>query len=370
MNKRWKYRIVAITLAASMLLTGCGNKEEDTTATTETQAQTMSLKTSEPSMIKNAASVSLSKDGQIKNPLTGLWIDEKYANKRPISIQIENTYAAQPQYGTSHADIIYEMYVEGGITRMMCIITEFEDIERLEPIRSNRHYYDRKAVEYDAVHVFWGASDFANHNDLYGPHYPNLEFIDLIREPGGFRDDTRYMPHNAYTTGEALLKRINDKNFSRTYHDWYTKAYTFNEEFTPLQGNNAEKIKINFRNNGPWFEYNKEDQLYYRFQFEGSEWEGKQIDAETGEQLAFTNVLIQINPYSNLAGYEAAGSQDLDWSGSGDGFFCTGGKVIPVTWKKKKSTTKWYTSDGSEIKLNPGKTWISVYGSKDGVTFE
>ena len=50
--------------------------------------------------------------------------------------------------------------------------------------------------------------------------------------------------------------------------------------------------------------------------------------------------------------------------------FQENGKVIPVTWKKKKSTTKWYTSDGSEIKLNPGKTWISVYGSKDGVTFE
>ena len=65
-------------------------------------------------MIKNALSVTLSKDGQIKNPLTGLYIDEHYANKRPISIQIENTYAAQPQYGVSHADIIYEMYVEGG----------------------------------------------------------------------------------------------------------------------------------------------------------------------------------------------------------------------------------------------------------------
>ncbi len=368
MNKKWRYRIAALTLAASMLLTGCGNKEEEASTGGQKPAQSVSVKVSEPSMIKNALSVTLSKDGQIKNPLTGLYIDEHYANKRPISIQIENTYAAQPQYGVSHADIIYEMYVEGGITRLMCIITEFEDIERLEPIRSNRHYYDRKSVEYNSVHVFWGASDFANHNDLYDGHYPHLQFIDLIREPGGYRDDTRYMPHNAYTTGKDLLKRINDKKFSRTYESYYKKNHAFKEEFEDLKASDAKtakKIEINFRNNAPWFEYDEEGKVYNRFQFND-----KQIDAETGEQLQFTNVLIQFNTYSALAGYEAAGSQDMSWSGSGDGFYCTGGKAIPVTWKNSGTTTKWYTADGSELKMNPGKTWISVYNSKEGVKFE
>ena len=367
MSKRRTYRIAAITLALSMLFTGCGSKDDASTETTEaaTQAKAATLTVGETSMIKGTDAVSLSKDGLVLNPLTGCWIDEYYENKRPISIQIENTYAAIPQYGISKADIIYEMYVEGGITRLMCIITEFEDIERLEPIRSNRHYYDRKATEYDTVHVFWGASDFANNNDLYGGHYPNLEFIDLIKEPGGFRDDTRVMPHNAYTTGEALLSRMESKGLSRTHREYYTKAHSFNSEFTEIDGNPAKKITINFRNNSPWFEYNEETKTYDRFQFEG-----KQVDGQTDEQLTFTNVLIQINSYWALAGYEAQGSQDMDWSGSGEGYYCTGGKVIPVTWKKGSVATKWYTIDGEELKMNPGKTWISVYNNKDGVSFE
>ncbi len=366
MNKKWRYRIAAVTLSAAMLLTGCGKKDEEaSTATTEAVNTPATLKVTDASMITNAASVSLVKDGMVKNPLTGLWIDEKYANKRPISIQIENTTMALPQYGISHADIIYEMYVEGGITRLMCIITEFEDIEKLEPIRSNRHYYDRKAPEYDTVHVFWGASSFANYYDLYDNHYPNLEFIDLIKEPGGYRDDTRYMPHNAYSTGEALLKRINDKGYSRTYHDYYTRAHLFKDEFSEINGNPAKKVSIGFRNNEPWFEYDEENKVYKRFEFGDP-----QIDGETGEQLTFTNILIQFNSYSDLEGYESAGSQDLDWSGSGDGFYISGGQVIPVTWKRGKTTTKWYTSDGKELTMNPGKTWISVYNNKEGVKFE
>lgn len=367
MSKRRIYKLAAIALTMGMLLSGCGKKDEGSTGTTEaaTQAKAASLTVGETSMIKGTDAVTLSRDGQVLNPLTGQWIDAYYDNKRPISIQIENTSAAIPQYGISKADIIFEMYVEGGITRLMCIITEFEDIERLEPIRSNRHYYDRKATEYDTVHVFWGASSFANYYDLYDNHFPNLEFIDLIREPGGFRDDTRKMPHNAYTTGEALLSRMESKGFSRTHREYYTRAHSFNNEFTPIEGNPANKITINFRNNKPWFEYNEATKTYDRFQFED-----KQIDGTTGEQLTFTNVLIQVNSYWDLAGYESAGSQDMDWEGSGDGFYCTGGKVIPVTWKKGKSATKWYTSDGQELKLNPGKTWISVYNNKDGVSFE
>ena len=39
----------------------------------------------------------------------------------------------------------------------------------------------------------------------------------------------------------------------------------------------------------PWFEYNSEDHLYYRFQ------DGEaQIDERTGEQLAVSNVILSV----------------------------------------------------------------------------
>ena len=374
MNKRWICRVTTSLLAASFLLTGCGSKETDTTASAVPDTQAVSseaptaatLHFTEPSMIEDATKVSLAKDGMIRNPLTGCWIDERYENQRPISVQISNVLPAVPQTGISRADIIYEMLVEGGITRLNAIITEYDGIEKLGPMRSARHYYDRKALEYDAIFFCWGTSIYAQ-ADIDGG-LPNLEAVDLNWEPGGFRSSDRYAPHNAYTNTEGILGRIEKKGFSKEHRNGlYQKMYSFNDEFTPLaNGNPAMKVTTKFHNNRqPWFEYNAEDQVYYRFQY-GEE----QIDDETGYQLAFTNVLIQFAKHTPMP--DLPELWDIDWTGEGDGYYCTGGKVIPVTWKNVKGVTKWYTMEGSELKMNPGKTWITVFqnSNREGIVFD
>lgn len=48
---------------------------------------------------------------------------------------------------------------------------------------------------------------------------------------------------------------------------------------------------------------------------------------------------------------------------SGKGYYCTNGKCIPITWSKDSvsSPTKFFDETGDEIKVNPGKTFISVF---------
>ena len=48
--------------------------------------------------------------------------------------------------------------------------------------------------------------------------------------------------------------------------------------------------------------------------------------------------------------------------GSGKGKFITKGKMIDITWEKYSDTdiTRYYMPNGSEIELNPGKTWVSL----------
>ena len=367
MNKlRLKYRVVMLLTALLLLLPGCGSTGGSTEEAVP-ELPPADLSVQETVSIRDPKGITITRDGQFKNPLTGRWIDAKYLNMRPISVQIENTSLAIPQYGLSHADIIYEMYTEGGITRLMPIFTEWDQVEKFEPMRSNRHYYDRKAVEYDTIHIFCGASDYANHNDLYDNHYPYLDFIDMISDPGLHRDETRYAPHNAYTIPADINSEIDRKGFSRAHRSYYTENHKFYDNFTEIEGNVAEKVVIPFYNNQPWFEYDKEDQVYYRYQF-GDE----HLDYENYWQLFATNILIQFVHYSDLPGYEQAGSQDIDWTGSGEGFYCTAGKVIPVTWRYNNYSTRWYTSNGEELKMNPGKTWIAVYKdtNKEGVLFE
>lgn len=53
--------------------------------------------------------------------------------------------------------------------------------------------------------------------------------------------------------------------------------------------------------------------------------------------------------------------------GEGVGYYLTGGKMIPITWRKASETgaTKYYDSIGREISINPGKTYIAICPSDD-----
>ena len=99
-----------------------------------------------------------------RNPLTGLPMEPEYENLRPIAVMLNNLKAAQPQLGISQADIVYEIPVEGGITRMLCLYQTVEGIETLGSVRSARPYFVELALGHDAVYVHAGGSQEAYSN--------------------------------------------------------------------------------------------------------------------------------------------------------------------------------------------------------------
>ena len=103
----------------------------------------------------------------------------------------------------------------------------------------------------------------------------------------------------------------------------------------------------------PWFEYDAQEKLYYRFQ-DGKE----QIDERTGEQLAVSNVILQYchGEVRDSHDYLAFGVH-----GVGTALVFTNGKVIPASWSRMEGDgvpAKFYDADGNEIVFNQGKTWI------------
>ena len=360
-------RMLIFILCAGMLLTGCGTGGSGK-GTEESTLEWKDLSYEEPSMVRSPNSVTFMKDGMVRNPLTGRWIDAKYSNQRPIAVQYENVEAAIPHYGLTFADVTYEILCEDNVTRFMAMFTEYDKVEKFEPIRSDLHYFDRKAVEYDAIHVFCGASDYANQNDLYDNQYPHINFIDLLRDPGLNRDETRYAPHNAYTTPALIKSQIEAKGFLSTHRSYYEDNHKFKEEFSEMEGEIAEIVRIPDFYGRPAYVYYEDDRVYYRYQF-GDEL----VDYQNGYQVWCTNILIQMVEYKYLDGYDEDGGLDLDWSGSGKGYYCTAGRMIPVTWKYSNYSTRWYDMNGNELQMNPGKTWIEVFDnnrSVNGITFE
>ena len=117
----------------------------------------------------------------------------------------------------------------------------------------------------------------------------------------------------------------------------------------------AKKVSLYYVDAKPWFVYNETDGLYYRYEFGD-----KQIDGSTGEQLAVKNIILQ-NCKSSLKDSKN-GTLDIDYLSGGSGMYITNGKAVPITWKRASANdiTHYYTQDGQEIILNPGKTWVEI----------
>lgn len=63
--------------------------------------------------------------------------------QRITSVMVNNIVAARPQRGLSKADILFEIKVEGGITRFMPVFTDYKTIGEIGPVRSGRDQFFR-----------------------------------------------------------------------------------------------------------------------------------------------------------------------------------------------------------------------------------
>ena len=136
---------IILTLCAAMILSvaACGNKTTQTESTetetelkietTETQAPTETeTETEEPNTLG---------EGEMYSYLTGEVVSKEVGLKRPYAIMLNNIYDALPQSGILYAEIVYEAQVEAGITRLMGVFQDVDDVEKIGSIRSARHYY-------------------------------------------------------------------------------------------------------------------------------------------------------------------------------------------------------------------------------------
>ncbi len=343
-------------IGACMLFSGCGKKEEEQPPEYETVTDDAST---EPETETKVSEPEDTHKGEAKNPLTGEWIDEAIAKQRPVSCMIGNTESALPQFGISQADVIYEAPVEGGLTRLMGIFQDYKPLEKLGSVRSSRLYYAYYSMGFDAIYLHYGQASYASSflesgqiDDLNGLEYK-------VDKAVMYRDTAKSAPHNAYATGDGLTAGIELKQYNTEYSEDYVSPYQFAEDDAPveLSGStcrDAGVVQTGSQSNQPYFEYNSEDGLYYRYQYGG-----RHIDGTNGDQLAVKNIILQ---NSNVRTLDDSGYLEIDVAGEGSGQYITDGKAIDITWKCEDnfSPAHYYDSSGNEITLNQGKTWVCI----------
>ncbi|MDD6492228.1 MAG: DUF3048 domain-containing protein [Firmicutes bacterium] len=365
-------------MTACVFLMGCGKTEkpepepqpivEEVTAATPEPNEAPAEALEEPLVIKNRTVV----NGKQQSYLTGEWKATGVVTRRPIAVMIPNNAPAMPQYGISKASIIYEAPVEGRITRLMAVFEDFDDLDRIGPVRSSRDYFVYVAMGYEAIYCNWGLArpyveELINRDTVQnisaaveGIYHPAHEAYGRVSRPGYATEFTGYL----FIDG---MKEAADRlGYDWNYDNAYVPPFTFAADNVRAETNYADAPgatliypggeqgnKGGYGAYNPYFEYHEQDKLYYRYQ------DGKaQTDELDGKQLAVSNVVLQYchGEVRDSHDYLAFGVH-----GEGKAIVFTGGKVIQGTWKRydgDSTPAKFYDEKGKEIIFNQGKTWI------------
>lgn len=364
----------AFMLAASM--TACGQKEDTQqkdTAQTESSSEG-EQKDDQGEAVQGAAVEPEEEIPANQNLLTGVPdLTDGAIGKRPVAVMVNNVPYAMPQYGVSQADIIFEIPVEGDATRFMALYGDYTQVPKICPIRSCRYYFPALSQGFDAFYVNWGIDDsIADYLEAL-----DLDQIEGITNTGGLfgRDQDRLnqgysLEHTGYFDGTKLVSYIESQGLRTDLkEDKKGPAFQFNglEEQLKPEGSDCTSVQINFGAQSSQFTYDPEKKVYLK-QINGE----NQVDAKTGEQLAFTNVFVL---ETDISVRDSVGHKEIDWDGGTDsvGYYVSNGGVQKITWSKdynnENSYLRFYDESGQEISINRGKSYIAL-NYKNQAVFE
>lgn len=285
---------------------------------------------------------------------------------RPIALMIDNdSKAARPQLGLESAYMVYEIIVEGGSTRFMALFKE-HDLEKVGPVRSARHYFLDYALEHDAIYAHAGWSPQAI-RDISGYGVENINGILGVDGQIFWRDKTYDKTwHNLYTGLDKLHDMaVSTKKYSDTTDEKHLGYYKEDTELVTESVSNSIRLPYSYMYSVS-YEYDPQNKVYKRFV------DGLEHMSQTGECLNAKNIIIYKVTNYTLNDGEDKGRQDLKNVGSGTGYYITNGKVIDINWSKpsRNAKTVYTKTDGTNLVLNPGNTYIQIMPMNADIVIE
>ena len=295
---------------------------------------------------------------EIVLPVKKVQIIDEDSKSRPLAVMINNNSAVwKYQSGLNDAYIIYELLVEGGITREMALFKD-SSAPKIQSIRSSRHYYLDYAMENDAIYVHWGWSPQAQSdirslgiNNINGLTYEGTYF---------FRDKTvsAGYEHKGYTTMEYMNKAIAKLKYRTTTDKPNLLKYSVDPIDLASKENNqsAKFVSLKFSSYTVKFTYDEEKKEYLKTQNKTD-----MYDYNTKERMTTKNIIVYQNSYSHISG-DNKGRLNMNNTGSGKGYFISEGVAVPITWSKsgRKEQTQYKFEDGTQLVVNDGRTYIEI----------
>ena len=191
--------------------------------------------------------------GYVRSVYTNEWIPAEQSVVRPIAVMMPTDKVAQPSYGISNADILYEIMEEGEISRQMAVISNWTGLSKIGNVRSCRAYYLPEATEWDPIIIHFGGV-FYMQDRITAPDINNISGTNQYGTGGGapgagafYRTSDRKAPHNAYTNAPNIINACAGLGYSVNIREGFynPKHFTFADGGNTLEQYGAAAAKAN-----------------------------------------------------------------------------------------------------------------------------
>lgn len=302
------------------------------------------------------------------NPLTGLYVSN-YAllERRPMAIKITNfPRRVRPQNGLNLADLVFEYYIESGLTRFITVFYG-NDAEQVGPVRSGRFFDEHIVRMYNAIFVFASADRRVLDTWLESDLLPRLVIPRAGNCPPLCRDKNNPDYNNLYANtaelGPYVVRRGGDNNK-------YDLSGMRFQSIVPWGGDLGLDVFVRYsRLDYNHWQYNAGTGLYERYQ-ETADDNGQgesyalMYDGLTGEPVHAANVVVLFASHREYLNSTDTEIVQIDLTGFGDAYVFRDGKVYPALWVRSavdKPLVLFRSEQStSAFPLKPGNTFFQI----------
>lgn len=356
-------QFAALFAAAAIFGAACSSSEaaENSTTTTPTAAPETATTTAPSTTTAPDSTTTTEPDDEVSEAINGLPAEDEAVDRRVVSVKIDNHPKARPQSALQSADAVYEILVEGGITRFIAMFHQ-TDLDWVGPNRSGRPTDGSLIAALEG-----GPFQISGAQSWVKSLYRNTD-VNFIQDNGvtTYRVKDRSAPHNLFTSTDRIRQWSDDQGWP----DVNPGNFFAYGEPTPTT-KRATKIVVPFSDApAPTWAW---DGTSYR-RFHGTtphDWVN--LEEET-DQVAFDTIVVMRMDKYTVHDPTGRGSSlpSVHTVGEGEAAVFFNGFVVEGTWERGSESDKFFltTSDGVEIVLPPGRVWISLQPDNEALTWE
>ena len=299
----------------------------------------------------------------VNSPVNGLPMPTNANNSIVIGIKNDNNINARPQSGPESADAVFEVLVEGGMTRFINIFYQ-SDTNYHGPIRSARPTDPTVLRPLGGVLVASGAT---------GGLIPEIQDMGVPvitdRRPDYFRISSRKAPHNLYADTSLLKSTAISRGFKKVDNPqplfpWGDPSFQnwSNNSYLTLTFSNYTKTTWTW--NG-----NSYDRTYYdAYKNQRNDNPHYWIDVNgNSSQISFKTVIaLFCEPYMHPLQLPS-----VKTVGEGRAIILHGGKMVDAKWKRGSNLDPFHIVDSNNniLYVPKGKVWISLVPNTKNPSF-